>query len=139
MVTSRADAAPAVPRGPRAPGRRDRGSTSLTTVLLTPVFVVIAFMAFQAAMWSHARTEARALARNSAALVARSGADPGDVERNAESVLGTDVNLVDADVQIQSDGRLVTARVTARAPGLIRGTSTDVDIVVAVPLEGFRP
>lgn len=117
----------------------DRGSTTLTTVLLTPVFVIIAFMAFQAAMWSHARTEARALARSSAALVARNGADPDAVAGDAESMLGADVNLVDADVRIVSDGRLVTARITARAPGLIRGTSTDVDITVAVPVEGFRP
>lgn len=121
------------------PGVPDQGSTSLTTVLLTPVFVIVAFMAFQAALWSHARAEARALARQSAALVARSGADPGDVERNAESVLGSDVDLVDADVAIRSDGELVTARITARAPGLIRGTTADVDIVVAVPVEGFRP
>jgi hypothetical protein len=117
----------------------DRGSSSLATVLLTPVFVVVAFMAFQAAMWSHARTEARALARNSAALVARNGADPGDVVRNAESLLGGDVNLVDADISIVNDGELVTARITARVPGLIRGTSADIDIVEAVPLEGFRP
>ncbi len=123
----------------RARASRDPGSATLTTVVLTPVFIVLAFMAFQASMWSHARTEARALARNSAALVARNGADPGDVERNAEAVLGVDVNLVDADMSIQNDGELVTARITARAPGLIRGTSVDVDILVAVPLEGFRP
>jgi Flp pilus assembly protein TadG len=122
-----------------AHSHRDPGSATLTTVVLTPVFIVLAFMAFQASMWSHARTEARALARNSAALVARNGADPGDVERNAEAVLGADVNLVDAEVSIQNDGELVTARITARAPGLIRGTGADVDIVVAVPLEGFRP
>lgn len=126
-------------RSARARPGADRGSGSLATVLLTPVFVVVAFMAFQAAMWSHARTEARALARNSAALVARNGADPGDVVRNAESVLGTDVNLVDADISIVNDGQLVTARIRARVPGLIRGTSADVDIVEVVPLEGFRP
>ena len=45
----------------------DRGSTTLTTVLLTPVFLVVALMAFQAALWTHARTEARVIARNSAA------------------------------------------------------------------------
>ena len=55
-----------------APAVIDRGSTTLTTVLLTPVFIVVALMAFQAALWSHARTEARVVARNSAALVARS-------------------------------------------------------------------
>jgi TadE-like protein len=118
---------------------RDRGSTSLTTVLLTPVFMVIAFMAFQAALWSHARTEARAVARDSAALVARNGALPDDVERSAAAVLAADTDLTDAAVVISSDGRLVTARVTGEAPGLVRGMSSAVDIVVAIPVEGFRP
>ena len=40
--------------------RGDRGAaTSLAVALLTPMFVFLAFAAFQAAMWSHARTEAR--------------------------------------------------------------------------------
>jgi hypothetical protein len=61
----------------------DRGSTTLTTVVLTPVFLVIALMAFQAALWTHARTEARVIARDSAALVARSHADAAATEQSA--------------------------------------------------------
>lgn len=117
----------------------DRGSTSLTTVLLTPVFVAIAFMAFQAAMWSHARTEARAVARDSAAQVARNGVPIDDAESTARQLLVGDVDISDAAIEITSDGQLVTARVTGRAPGLLRGTSAPVDITVAVPQEGFRP
>ena len=53
--------------------RRMRGddgtSSSLTTVVLTPVFVVLAFAAFQAAMWGHARTEARVIARDTAVAI----------------------------------------------------------------------
>ena len=135
MVIARARSHP----GARARPPRDVGSTTLTTILLTPVFVVVAFMAFQAALWSHARTEARAIVRDSAALVARNGALPGDAERTAEATLAAEDLLLDADVEIVSDGELVTARVTARAPGLVRGTSSDVDIVVAIPVEGFRP
>jgi Flp pilus assembly protein TadG len=126
------------PAGAGAP-RDDRGSTSLTTVLLTPVFLAIAFMAFQAAMWSHARTEARAVARDSAALVARNGVSIGDAEVTAQALLETEIDLADPAIEITSDGELVTARVTGRAPGLLKGTSADVDIVVAVPQEGFRP
>lgn len=122
---------------PRRP--RDRGSTTLTTVLLTPVFIVIALMAFQAALWTHARTEARVIARNSAALVARSHADAGVTEQSAVTMLHADTDLVDADVDIVVSGGLVTARLTGRAPGMIRGTSTRVDVVEAVPREGFRP
>ena len=116
----------------------DRGSTALTTVLLTPVFVVVAFMAFQAAMWTHARTEARVIARNSAALVARSHADPNDTERNAREMLASDTDVADPAVDIEVAAGVVTARVTGRAPGMIRGTSSEVDVVEAVPLEGFR-
>jgi hypothetical protein len=111
----------------------------LTTVLLTPVFVAIAFMAFQAAMWSHARTEARAVARDSAAQVARNGVPIDDAESTARQLLVGDVDISDAAIEITSDGQLVTARVTGRAPGLLRGTSAPVDITVAVPQEGFRP
>lgn len=118
---------------------RDRGSTSLTTVLLTPVFVAIAFMAFQAAMWSHARTEVRAVARDSAAQVARSGVPIGDAEATATRLLGIEVAIADPVVEITSDGSLVTARVTGRVPGLLRGTSAPVDISVAIPQEGVRP
>lgn len=117
----------------------DRGSSSLTTVILTPVFVVIAFMAFQAALWTHARTEARAIARDSAALVARSGAVPGDVAASATSVLRADTDLVDPVVTVDADGSTVVVTVTGRAPGIIRGTASRVEVVEALPMEGFRP
>jgi hypothetical protein len=118
--------------------RSDRGSTSLTTVLLTPVFLVVALMAFQAALWTHARTEARVTARNSAALVARSHADPDGTARSATAMLAADTDLASPSVTIEIADGLVTARVTGRAPGMIRGTSAAVDVVEAVPVEEFR-
>ena len=120
-------------------GWRDRGSTSLTTVLLTPVFVVIAFAAFQAAMWSHARTEARVVARDSAALVARSDVSEAAATESASAILRADTDLRDPVVDVSSNGRFVTVTITGRAPGIIRGTSVPVEIVEAVPVEGFRP
>ena len=50
---------------------RDHGTVSLTMVLLAPMLLVLMFAGFQAAMWNHARTEARVIARETAALVAR--------------------------------------------------------------------
>lgn len=117
----------------------DRGSTSLTTVLLTPVFLVIALMAFQAALWSHARTEARVLARNGAALVARGHADEAATQQSTLAMLRSDTDIRDPRVEIVVSGDLVQARITGRAPGMIRGTSAGVDVVEAVPREGFRP
>ena len=68
----------------RSPNRRDAGSTSLTAVVLAPVFVVISFAAFQAALWSHARAEARMVARDVAIIVAQRGGDADVAERSAE-------------------------------------------------------
>lgn len=118
---------------------RDRGSTSLTAVVLTPVFVVIAFAAFQAAMWSHARTEARVTARDVAVLVAQRGGDADAVERSAEHNLAAHATIRDVDVTISRRDRSVVVRVTGAAPGIIRGTSTGVDVTEALPVEGFRP
>jgi hypothetical protein len=118
---------------------QDLGSTSLTTVLLTPVFVVIAFAAFQAAMWTHARTEARALARDAASLVARNGQPADLVEASATAVLEADSLLTNPAIDIDMQGSLVVVTVTGQAPGIVRGTSSAVVVVEALPLEGFRP
>lgn len=107
-------------------------------MLLTPVFLVVGLMAFQAALWTHARTEARVVARNSAALVARSHADREGTERSAMAILAADTDLTAPMVTIEVSDGLVTARVTARAPGMIRGTSAPVEIIEAVPVEEFR-
>ena len=124
------------------PGRlRGDGGTasSLTAVLLTPVFVVLAFAAFQAAMWGHARTEARVIARDTAALVARSGVTLGDARESAMAILAADTELHRLDVSVGTDGQLVVVTVSGAAPGIIRGTSTDVSVTAAVPLEGWSP
>lgn len=120
------------------PGR-DRGSTSLTAVVLTPVFVVIAFAAFQAAMWGHARTEARVMAREVAVLVAQRGDDADLVERSAERNLDAGTTIDRADVAITRERGVVVVRVTGDAPGIIRGTRAEIDVTEALPIEGFRP
>lgn len=117
----------------------DAGSTSLTTVVLTPVFVVIALAAFQAALWSHARTEARMVAREVAVIVAQRGGDADLAERSAERNLDADAPIADVDVVVTSTSGYVVVRVTGDAPGIIRGTSAAIDVSEAVALEGFRP
>ena len=108
-------------------------------VLLTPVFVVVAFAGFQAAMWSHARAEARAAARDVAAQVARSGDSPALVESAWEAALLQNSAIRDPDVVIDDRGDIVVVTVTATAPGIVRGTSTEVVVTEALPIEGFRP
>lgn len=121
----------------------DRGSSSLQVVLLTPVFVVVSFMAFQAAMWSHARTEARAGARDAAVLVARFGADPVDVDGITTESLEATSALSGVEVSIPSLDRIratgvVEVTVSATARGILIGTSTRVQVTEALPFEEYR-
>jgi hypothetical protein len=114
----------------------DRGvATSLTVVLVAPVFMVIAFAAVQAALWGHARTEARIVARDTASLVARSGVHPTTAASSARAVLVADTDLADVQVTIDLHAALVAVTVSGRAPGIIRGTTNAVAATAALPLE----
>jgi hypothetical protein len=120
--------------------RGDRGAaTSLAVALLTPMFVFLAFAAFQAAMWSHARTEARVVARDTAALVARSGVAPGDAQASATAILEADTDLRNVVVDVGTTGGVVTVTVTGDAPGIIRGTASALSVTSAVPVEELTP
>ncbi len=120
--------------------RGDAGAaTSLAVALLTPMFVVLAFAAFQAALWSHARTEARVIARDTAALVARSGVAAGDAQASATAILTADTDLRNVAVEVRSTGGVVTVTVTGDAPGIIRGTANSVAVTSAVPVEEITP
>ncbi len=120
-------------------GIDDAGSTSLSVVLLTPVFIVLTFAAWQSALWSHARTEARVAARAAAALVTRSDATAGNVAAATASVLASDTALRNIDVLINEADGLVVVTVHADAPGMMAGTSRPVSVTVAVPLEEITP
>jgi len=135
VTTHRSEHLPAV--ATRARG--DRGATSLAAALLTPVFVVLAFAAFQAAMWSHARTEARVVARDTAALIARSNVAAGDAASSATAVLNADTELRNVVVAVDDGADVVTVTITADAPGIIRGTSAAVSVTSAVPREMVTP
>ncbi len=120
--------------------RGDAGAaTSLSIALLTPMFIVLAFAAFQAALWSHAKTEARVVARDTAALVARSGVPANDAEAAARAILEADTDLRNVVVTATSSNGLVTVAVTADAPGIIVGTSTGLAVTSAVPIEELTP
>jgi hypothetical protein len=116
-------------------------ATTVSLVLMLPVLTLLLFAAVQAALWNHARTEARAMARATAALVARAGANPIDAERDAEVNLSarTDITNVNVNVTITvaPAGGSVVVRVTGEAPGIVVGTTSSVDVEVAMPVEGW--
>lgn len=134
----RTDAPPRRPAATRLSGESG-AATSLSIALLTPIFVVLAFAAVQAALWSHAKTEARVIARDTAALVARSGVAAGDAQSSASAILATDTTLSDVTVGVTESPGLVAVTVTANAPGIIRGTSSSFSVTAAVPVEELTP
>jgi hypothetical protein len=103
------------------------------------MFVFLAFAAFQAAMWSHAKTEARVVARDTAALIARSGIPADDAAASALTILETDTDLRNVAVTASTADGVVTVAVTADAPGIVRGTSTALSVRSAVPVEELTP
>jgi Flp pilus assembly protein TadG len=110
----------------------------VSLVLMLPVLTLLLFAAVQAALWNHARTEARAMARATAALVARAGANPVDAERDATANLAARNDITNVHVTITGPaGGTVVVRVTGDAPGIVVGTSSTVDVAVAMPVEGW--
>ena len=118
---------------------RDRGTASLTIVLLAPLLLVLMFMGFQAAMWNHTRTEARVVAHETAVLVARDRLPAQRAAAAASASLANDSVLTGTNVSIDTTATDVVVTITGAAPGLIRGTSARVRVTVAVPLEGWVP
>ena len=100
--------------------------------------VVLMFAAVQAALWGHARTEARVAAKNAAVQVARRGLSAGDAAANATANLADD-GLASVGVAIESGDGVVTVTITGSAPGIIVGTSRPVSVTEAVPVEEISP
>jgi hypothetical protein len=115
---------------------RDRGdANSLVMVLVTPIVVVLLFAGWQAALWSHARAELRSVARDTAALVARSEVEPADAQASAVAAIETGIDVRDVSVSVTVDDGVVTVNVRASAAGIIRGSRAPVAVAVAMPVE----
>ncbi|WP_051071247.1 TadE family protein [Ilumatobacter coccineus] len=112
----------------------DDGSTSLTVALLTPIFVVLMFAAVQAALWGHARTEARVAAKSAAVQVARQGSSADDARATAAANLA-DAGIDDVEILITPGDGVVVVQVSGNARGILLGTSRRVRVVEAVPVE----
>ena len=121
------------------PNGRDKGSASLTIVLLAPLLLVLMFAGFQAAMWNHTRTEARVVASETAVLVARDRLSTPRAAAAASASLAADGVLTGIMVSIDTTATVVVVTITGNAPGVLRGTSSPVRVTAAVSLEGWVP
>ena len=87
------------------------------------------FVGFQAALWNHARAEARSVARDTATLVARDGLPVGQAVGVAQAALA-DAELANPAISVTTaDGR-VRVSITGDAPGILRGTSSSISVHV---------
>ena len=89
------------------------------------------FAGFQAALWNHARAQARSVARDTAALVARQGLPAEQAVASAQAALA-DAELQRPQVSIDAGGGLVRVTITGDAPGILRGTSSGVSVTTTV-------
>jgi hypothetical protein len=100
--------------------------------------VVLMFAGFQAALWNHARAQARSVARDTAALVARQGVPAAQAVASAQASLA-DAELQRAQVSIDTGAGVVRVTITGDAPGILRGTSSGVAVHAELPIEGWVP
>jgi hypothetical protein len=117
---------------------RGAGST-LSMVLLTPLFFVISMLAFNGAMWAHARTEARVRVRDLAGQIARSGFTAAQAEMEMRARISEESLLREIQIDIVDLGSQVTVSLRGRAPGLVRGTSAPVDVSATLWRERWQP
>ena len=123
--------------------RGERGAaTSLSVALTVPLFCVLATMAVQAALWGHARTEARVAARETAVLVARRELDIASAVGALRRVITADAGIDELSslrIDVVEEASTVSVRVSGRVPGLVHGLSAPIDVLESMPLEGWRP
>ena len=120
------------------PIRGDRGTATISTIVLVPVLLVVMAIGVQAALHTHARTEARFVAQEVAALVGRAGLGIEEARAVATGVLVAETDLAEVEVGVIIDAEIVVVTVRARAPGLVRGTSSPIVVHGVVAREGWR-
>jgi Flp pilus assembly protein TadG len=123
---------------------RERGSSAIELVLVTPVLVALVFSVVQAALLWNAQHVTVAAAQQGARL-ARIAAQSGqtDAQIRAATVdylhsLGASVTDTPT-VAVQRTGAWVTVTVTARAVSLVPGASLTVHGSSRGPVETFTP
>ena len=128
----------APPSRPRADGEVGAAAT-VSIVLMTPILVFICLAGFQAALWNHARAETRAIARTTAASVARGDTSTGDARTDAIANLAANTDLTAITATVTTQGDQVVVTIQGEAPGILIGTHTPITVTIALPTEGWTP
>ena len=107
------------------------------TVVLFPLFAVVAFMFIQALLWQHDRELAAAAADRASAAVALYGSNPDAARSDAVAELSAaGVRHVKVTVVRSADTTVVD--ISGEAPGILVGTSATVHAHSVTPTQGYR-
>jgi hypothetical protein len=117
--------------------RRDRGSTTLETVIVFPAILILIFGAFQLGFWYHARSISLAAAQEAARAGAVYGAGAADAYAAGESFLDrAGRGLMESSaIEVTLSADEITVTVTGQALSLIPGWPVIVVQTARLPVE----
>ena len=115
--------------------RDDRGGVAATIVLF-PLFAVVAFAFVQAMLWQRDRDLAAAAADRASSAIALYEADTGGAQGDLENDLRS-LGLRDITVSVSRQADITVVEVSGDAPGIIIGTSVRVHARSVTPTDRF--
>lgn len=119
-----------------AGNHRSRGSVSVESVIVMPVFLLAMFAILQASLWVHACSVAQAAAADGVRAGSAYGGSVEEGRAEAESILNARVVGEQWVVSTEDDGRSLTIIVTGYATSVVPGMSVAVRESATLPWEG---
>ena len=118
----------------------DAGISTLEMVIAMPALLFMTFVTIHFGLWFHARNVAMAAAQEGARS-ARSADGTDDEGRERVATFLTDVggpSVGDPQITVTRTAETVTVHLTGKAPAVIAGLQTDIDVSVTSPIEQFH-
>jgi Flp pilus assembly protein TadG len=115
--------------------RDDRGGVAATVVLF-PLFAVVAFVFVQAMLWQRDRDLAAAATDRASAAIALYDAAPAGAHDELETTLRS-LGLENVSVSVDRGGDVTVVEASGDAPGILIGTSVRVHARSVTPTDRF--
>src|SRR4051794_33909393 len=117
--------------------RRDDGGGVAATIVLFPLFAVVAFVFVQAMLWQRDRDLADAAADRASSAIALYDADTGGAQGDLERDLRS-LGLRNIAVSVTRGADITVVEVSGDAPGILIGTSVRVHARSVTPTDHFN-
>lgn len=113
----------------------ERGSSTIETLLITPVLLLLILGVVQGSAYFNARTTAQAVADTAYQEQRLYGANPGDGLHAANELLGDASALNNGRATVTQSQTTVTATVTGEVPTIVPGIDWTISATVTGPRE----